>query len=201
MGGVSRFSYSLDGNTFTSFGNTYQLTWGGYRGDRVGLYTYNPNGTGHVDFDSVQYTVAPARVYQCVSVRSGKVADVAGASDANGATVLQWRDTGKPNQQWAFQSTGDGYHTVSCVNSGKVLDVAGSSTADGAAVVQMTPDGRTSQQWELRPQTGGEFMLVNRNSGKVLDVKGGSTADGAALIQYRDVGSSNQRWTFRRVTA
>ncbi|MEH0554607.1 MULTISPECIES: family 43 glycosylhydrolase [unclassified Streptomyces] len=201
VNGVSQFSYSLDGNTFTSFGGTYQLTWGGYRGDRIGLYTYNPSGTGYVDVESVQYTVAPARVYQCVSVRSGKVADVAGASNADGATVLQWRDTGKPNQQWAFQSTGDGYHTVSCVNSGKVLDVAGSSTADGAAVVQMTADGRTSQQWELRPQTGGEFMLVNRNSGKVLDVKGGSTADGAALIQYRDVGSSNQRWTFRRVTA
>ncbi|WP_329288266.1 family 43 glycosylhydrolase [Streptomyces pseudovenezuelae] len=198
--GVSRFSYSLDGNSFTAFGATYQLTWGGYRGDRVGLYTYNPNGTGHVDVDSVQYTVAPTRAYTCVSVRSGKVADVSGASNAEGAAVIQWTDNSKPNQQWAFQSTADGYHSILCVRSGKVLDVAGSSTADGARVVQAVADGRTSQQWQLRPQAGGVFVVVNRNSGKVLDVNGGSTADGAALIQYSDRGSTNQRWTFQRVT-
>jgi hypothetical protein len=200
VNGVSRFSYSLDGSTFTQVGGTYQLTWGGYRGDRIGLYTYNPGGTGHVDVDSVQYTIAPARTYTCVSVRSGKVADVAGGSGADGAAVIQWTDNGATNQQWAFQSTADGYHTITCVRSGKVLDVAGSSTTDGARVVQATPDGRASQQWQLRPLTGGVFQVVNRNSGKVLDVSGGSTADGAALIQYANRGSTNQQWTFRRVT-
>ncbi|NUS09133.1 MAG: hypothetical protein HOV97_42000, partial [Nonomuraea sp.] len=199
VNGVSQFSYSLDGSAFTSFGGTYQLTWGGYRGDRIGLYTYNPNGTGYVDVDSVQYSVAPAKAYNCVSVRSGKVADVSGASNADGAAVVQWPDNGAANQQWAFQSTGDGYHTIMCVKSGKALDVAGSSMSDGARVVQMTADGRTSQQWQLRPQTGGVFTVVNRNSGKVLDVNSGSTADGAALIQYSDRGSTNQQWTFRRV--
>ncbi|KOX34221.1 hypothetical protein ADK67_04005 [Saccharothrix sp. NRRL B-16348] len=199
VNGVSRFSYSLDGSAFTPFGGTYQLTWGGYRGDRVGIYTYNPNGTGHVDVDSVQYTIAPTRAYKCVSARSGKVVDVSNGSGADGAAVVQWADTGRANQHWAFQSTVDGYHTVTCVGSGKVLDVAGSSLADGARVVQATADGRASQQWQLRPQTGGVFTVVNRHSGKVLDVSGGSTADGAALIQYRDVGSANQRWTFHRV--
>ncbi|AUG81776.1 hypothetical protein CFP65_7180 [Kitasatospora sp. MMS16-BH015] len=198
VSGVSRFSYSLDGLAFTSFGATYQLTWGGYRGDRVGLYTYNPNGTGYVDFDSVEYTLGAAKAYKVVSVRSGKVADVGGASTVDGSGLVQWTDKGAPNQQWLFQSTADGYHTVRCVHSCKVLDVAGSSTADGARVVQATADGRASQQWQLRPQGGGEFTLVNRNSGKVLDVSGGSTADGAALIQYADRGSTNQRWTFQR---
>lgn len=200
VNGVSRFSYSLDGSSFTSFGGTYQLTWGGYRGDRVGLYTYNPNGTGHVDVDSVDYTIAPARAYKCVSVRSGKVADVSRASKADGAAVIQWPDTGAVNQKWTFQSTVDGYHVITCVASGKVLDVAGSSTADGARVVQATADGRASQQWHLRRQPDGVFLVVNRHSGKVLDVSGGSTADGAVLIQYRDTGGSNQRWTFHPVT-
>lgn len=200
VNGVSQFSYSLDGSTFTSFGGTYQLTWGGYRGDRVGPYTYNPNGTGHVDVDSVHYTIAPTRAYKCVSARSGKVADVSRASKADGAAVIQWADTGAVNQKWTFQSTEDGYHTITCLASGKVLDVAGSSPADGARVVQATADGRASQQWQLRPQPGGVFLVVNRHSGKVLDVSGGSTADGVALIQYRDTGGSNQRWTFHRVT-
>jgi hypothetical protein len=199
VNGVSRFSYSLDGSSFTAFGGTYQLTWGGYRGDRVGLYTYNPNGTGHLDVDSVDYTIAPARAYKCVSVRSGKVADVARASTADGAAVIQWPDTGAVNQKWTFQSTVDGYHTITCAASGKVLDVAGSSTADGARVVQATADGRASQQWQLRRQPDGVFLVVNRHSGKVLDVSGGSTADGAVLIQYRDTGGSNQRWTFHPV--
>ncbi|MEW2118808.1 family 43 glycosylhydrolase [Streptomyces sp. NPDC005474] len=199
VNGVSQFSYSLDGNAFTSFGGTYQLTWAGYRGDRIGLYTYNPNGTGYVDVDSVQYTVATAKAYTCVSARSGKLIDVSGGSNADGAAVIQWSATGKSSQQWAFQSTGDGYHTITCVGSGKVLDVAGSSLADAARVVQTTADGRASQQWQLRPQTGGVFSVVNRNSGKVLDVNAGSTADGAVLIQYSDRGSTNQRWTFPRV--
>lgn len=199
VNGVSRFSYSLDGSSFTAFGGTYQLTWGGYRGDRVGLYTYNPNGTGHVDVDSVDYTIAPARAYKCVSARSGKVADVSRASTADGAGVIQWPDTGAANQRWTFQSTVDGYHAITCVASGKVLDVAGSSVADGARVVQATADGRASQQWQLRRQPDGVFLVVNRHSGKVLDVSGGSTADGAVLIQYRDTGGSNQRWTFHPV--
>lgn len=101
VNGVSRFSYSLDGSSFTPVGGTYQLTWGGYRGDRVGLYTYNPNGTGHVDIDSVQYTIAPTRAYTCVSVRSGKVADGYRASNADGAAVIQWPDNSRPNQHWA----------------------------------------------------------------------------------------------------
>jgi beta-xylosidase len=39
--GQSHFSYSADGKTFTSFGALYQLTWGSYRGDRIGIFTFN----------------------------------------------------------------------------------------------------------------------------------------------------------------
>ncbi|WP_257234841.1 RICIN domain-containing protein, partial [Streptomyces sp. JV178] len=90
------------------------------------------------------------------------MAAVAGGSGADGAAVVPWNDNGATNQQWPFQSTADGYHTITCVRSGKVLDVAGSSTADGARIVQATPDGRASQQWKLRPLSGGVFQVVNR---------------------------------------
>ncbi|MDQ2687531.1 MAG: family 43 glycosylhydrolase, partial [Armatimonadota bacterium] len=57
--GQSQFSYSLDGKTFTPFGPVYQLTWGDYRGDRVGIFTFNDRGeNGYVDVDSFQYTVS-----------------------------------------------------------------------------------------------------------------------------------------------
>jgi beta-xylosidase len=55
--GISIFSYSLDGKTFTPIGDPYQLTWGSYRGDRIGLFTQNPDTAGYADFDSVQYVV------------------------------------------------------------------------------------------------------------------------------------------------
>ena len=56
--GASQFSYSLDGKTFTPIGDPYQLTWGSYRGDRVGLFTVNSKVTGWVDVDSFQYEAA-----------------------------------------------------------------------------------------------------------------------------------------------
>ncbi len=57
--GLSQFSYSLDGKTFTPIGDPYQLTWGNYRGDRIDLYTTNPAATaGFVDVDSFTYEVA-----------------------------------------------------------------------------------------------------------------------------------------------
>jgi hypothetical protein len=55
--GDSRFSFSADGTTFTPFGALYRLTWGNYRGDRIGVYNYNNREeAGYVDVDSFQYT-------------------------------------------------------------------------------------------------------------------------------------------------
>lgn len=53
--GVSHFSYSTDGKVFTRVGEDCQLTWGSYRGDRVGLFTVG-NG-GYVDWDEFGYEV------------------------------------------------------------------------------------------------------------------------------------------------
>lgn len=56
--GKSQFSYSTDGVTFTDFGAPYPLQWGSYRGDRIGLFTYNNTAqAGHVDFDSATYAI------------------------------------------------------------------------------------------------------------------------------------------------
>ena len=203
LNGVSRFSYSTNGTSFTTFGNTYQLSWGGYRGDRVGIFTYNAGAAGgYVDVDTFEYSTAPARSYTVAGASSGKMVDVTGGSAAEGAAVIQWTANGGTNQRWTFHPTGDGYHTITNVRSGKLLDVAGGSTADSAAVVQTTGvsgNGTASQQWQLRPVAGSttSFTVVNRNSGKLLDVTGASTTDGAALIQYADRGSANQRWVFR----
>ncbi len=58
LDGISRFSFSLDGIAFTPFGESYPLVWGSYRGDRVGLFTFNnTKDAGFIDFDWVHYEI------------------------------------------------------------------------------------------------------------------------------------------------
>ncbi|CAN5398302.1 hypothetical protein BH10PLA1_BH10PLA1_01270 [soil metagenome] len=54
--GKSSYAYSIDGNSFTTFGEAYQLGWGDYRGDRIGIFTFNNDSDeGYVDIDSFTY--------------------------------------------------------------------------------------------------------------------------------------------------
>ena len=51
LDGKSTFYYSLDGEDFIEFGQ-YQLSWGYYRGDRIGIYCYNDlSENGFIDVD------------------------------------------------------------------------------------------------------------------------------------------------------
>jgi hypothetical protein len=55
--GISHFSFSTDGKTFTAIGAPFKLAWGYYRGDRLGLYTFNnKQDRGYVDVDSLDCT-------------------------------------------------------------------------------------------------------------------------------------------------
>lgn len=57
INGVSTYSYSLDGKNFIPLNNSIQLTWGSYRGDRIGIYNYNTiEDNGFVDIDFFNYS-------------------------------------------------------------------------------------------------------------------------------------------------
>lgn len=54
--GQNSYFYSLDGKTFVSYGEKTQLTWGSYRGDRIGIFNYNIlEDAGYVDVDWFNY--------------------------------------------------------------------------------------------------------------------------------------------------
>jgi beta-xylosidase len=56
LDGKSQFAYRTNETTFTPFGEMYQLGWGDYRGDRIGIFTYNNDAdAGYVDCDSFIY--------------------------------------------------------------------------------------------------------------------------------------------------
>jgi beta-xylosidase len=54
--GINSYAYSLDGKTYNQFGYNYQLTWGNYRGDRIGVFNFNTKeDKGFVDVDWFRY--------------------------------------------------------------------------------------------------------------------------------------------------
>jgi len=56
--GQARFAFSADGRAFRQLGPPYQMSFGDYRGDRIGLFTFNDRGdAGWVDIDWVDYEV------------------------------------------------------------------------------------------------------------------------------------------------
>lgn len=59
LDGKSQYSFSLDGKMFTNFGQLYQLSWGNYRGDRIGIFSFNTKSdAGFVDVDYFRYAYA-----------------------------------------------------------------------------------------------------------------------------------------------
>jgi beta-xylosidase len=54
--GKNTYWYSINGRVFSRFAGTSQLTWGSYRGDRIGIYNYNIlDDKGYIDVDWFRY--------------------------------------------------------------------------------------------------------------------------------------------------
>ena len=54
--GNSQYAFSLDDKVFETFGEAYKLTWGNYRGDRIGVFSYNSiEENGYINVDWFHY--------------------------------------------------------------------------------------------------------------------------------------------------
>ncbi|MFE9458776.1 RICIN domain-containing protein [Streptomyces californicus] len=124
---------------------------------------------------------------------SGKCADVADRSTADGAALVQWGCGNGVNQQFWLKSAGSGRVQIVARHSGKCLAVRDGSTADGAAIAQYACDGTAAQQWKATG-SGATVQLAAVRSGKCLDVTNTSTSDGTSLIQWSCNGGTNQKW-------
>ena len=144
-------------------------------------------------YQAVHDALANTTQRRLVAHHSGLSVGIAGASTADGASVVQWWANSSPDQQWRLQATGDGFYQVLNEASGRCLDVAGLSTADGAIVQQHGCWSGSNQQWSLGLE-GSSFTLSARHSGKCLEVADASHSPGAALQQRTCSGSINQRF-------
>ena len=147
-----------------------------------------------VSVDAEAGKVSGAGAWETLAAQhSGKCADVADESWADGARVDQWSCGGGLHQQLWLQDAGDGTVTAMFRHSGKCLAVKDASKDDGAPVVQSACDNSDSQRWKV-DESGETVRLTARHSGKCLDVLNQSRDDGADLIQWTCGDGDNQRW-------
>ncbi len=60
--GTCTWALSFDGRSFTPFGERYTLEWAFYRGDRIGLFSFNNDAdTGQADFAGFRYDINRAK--------------------------------------------------------------------------------------------------------------------------------------------
>ena len=133
--------------------------------------------------------------YTIASVHSGKCMDIAGASKADSAQVVQNTCNGTKSQNIAVKNMGGGWYRLLDKNSGKAIDVAAASTADGAKVQQYTDNATNAQRFSITPGSDSTtWVLRNQNSGKCLDVADWSTNDGGIIQQWTCADTANQAW-------
>ncbi|MCM2391363.1 RICIN domain-containing protein [Streptomyces albipurpureus] len=149
------------------------------------------------DATAAQRQAAPPPLQQLtlrLAADPGQIADVRGASQADGAEVIQWASSNGRNARWTTEDMGGGYVRLAAVHSGKCIDVRGAATADDSDVIQWTCSTGTNQQWRFVAKGNG-YQIAARHSGKCLNVRGG-TGQGNRLIQYSctSAGAANDVW-------
>ncbi|MCU0492318.1 MAG: RICIN domain-containing protein [Chloroflexaceae bacterium] len=137
--------------------------------------------------------------YKVTVVNSGKVLDVSGQSQDDGALVQQWEDVGGLNQQWQVEALGDGTYRFTAKHSGKVLDVKYAGTGDGTPIWQWPWNGSCAQRWRIEPLSGGAYTIRSACSTKVLDVQYSRLDNGAPVQLWEANGTATQQWRFTQV--
>jgi len=168
------------------------LTLAGLAGAAAGLALGTPLAAFAAQASPVQLKVLTLRL----AADPNQLANVQGASLADGAPVIQYPWSGTANERWLATVEDDGYYRFANLGSNKCLNVAGGGTNDGVAVIQYTcsTNGAANERWKF-VQTGIGYQIVAKSSGKCLNVAGG-VGVGRQLIQYTCTpgGSSNDVW-------
>jgi hypothetical protein len=118
--------------------------------------------------------------------QSGRCLDIAGSSQANGATTQIWDCTGAANQRFAPNTAGE-----LRVYGTKCVEAMGQGTGAGTAVDIWDCNGGANQKWML----AADGTVVGVQSRLCLDVTSQATANGTAVKLWTCNGGANQKWT------
>jgi hypothetical protein len=131
---------------------------------------------------------------------SGQYLDVSGASQTDGAAIIQWPFNGGQNQLWDLEYKGQGDFYISSMHSGKKIEVPDWSGVAGTNLAQWTATDGKNQRWNFIDKGTEGFVIWNSYSGKSMQVENGSTTNAAPVEQgdYQDSVAS-QRWVIETV--
>jgi hypothetical protein len=188
-GGENMGNLTVTGNWASN--NTTNVT-NGDRGNVVNNNVTVTNGSWPSGAQAVMAAAGPQgggtpqpQTKRIVGGQSGRCAEVASSSTANGALTQLWDCTGAANQTWSYTS---GKQLQ--VYGNKCLDASGRGTTNGTAVIIWDCNGGTNQQWNVKSNG----TITGVQSGLCLDVSGASTANGAKLNLWACHGGTNQQW-------
>ncbi|WP_229812192.1 ricin-type beta-trefoil lectin domain protein [Lentzea flava] len=153
----------------------------------------HPTATGYDKMAATWYaalrgvpgSIGDSTSRQIVGVQSGRCADVAGASTANGTQVQLWDCHGGSNQRWVQTSS-----KQLVVYGSKCLDASGWGTTNGTKAVIWDCTGAANQQWNVNANG----TITSALSGLCLDASGNGTANGTQLVLWSCTGQANQQW-------
>ena len=128
----------------------------------------------------------------------GKVLDVSGASNRDGANIQGYKWNSTSAQRFTLDGTailGNGTYAIKCAaDNSQVLDVASGSRNNGANVQVYKSNNTGAQKWNIARNGDGTYRIVNAQSGKALDVSDGVAQSGRNVQQYQGNSSKAQKW-------
>ncbi|GAA1000061.1 hypothetical protein GCM10009555_102250 [Acrocarpospora macrocephala] len=143
-------------------------------------------------------------VYTLASGSSGKCVDVAGASTANGALLVQVAcNAAATDQQWQAQAQGSGQFNLVNGNGGRCADVPSSSTVSGTQLQQWgCGDGtKPNQLWTFTASAAsGKYLIRSVATGLCVSNKDGSTAGNNPIVQETCSDVARMQWAFNYVS-
>jgi hypothetical protein len=143
--------------------------------------------------------ILPNSLYSIINVNSNKCLTVSGASNNEGAAIVQWTYNNGDNDKWKITALPDGYYKITNKKSDKVLTVNGSSTLDDATIIQSGSSILDSDKWHIADYGDKTYIFINKKSGKVFNIPNSSTTDGTGIVQFPANGATNQRFRLNSV--
>jgi hypothetical protein len=120
--------------------------------------------------------------------------------------VYEWECHGGANQQWALESTGDGFYLIKNRDSGHCLDAlrsAPSSFGKIGNIYEWGCHGGDNQKWRLQDIDSGFRLIINKDSNNCADALRGTNDNGfydghhhGNVYEYPCHNGANQQWYF-----
>jgi len=143
-------------------------------------------------------TLTTGTPFNIVNEGNGLCLDAENWGTANGTILDQYTCGSGPystqtNQEWEFQSAGNGNYYITSVNApSEAWNVVNNGTTNGSLMQLWSYGGASNEQWSAVSLGGGYYKFVGVGSGLCLDVPAASTTAGAQLDIYACNGTAAQ---------